>query len=301
MTSSMYGAVDLSGMGSSAQSPAESGGTIPGPYVLEVTGENLRGVLETSSKLPIILSFYSEQSEASVTLTSQLEALAAEAQGHFQLGKVDASTSPEVVQAFGLKGIPAAVALLQGQPVPLFQGTPQDGELAPLVNRIMEAAAQYGMTAVLDGGGDSEPAPDPRPPHQAAGLDALDAGDLDTAHAEFTQALKDNPGDSESKALLDQVELVQRVATVEDPLQLLQQAQASALTDVSIQLQAADIECYNRRPDAAFSRLIDVIKATSGDERETVRKRLIELFDIVGSDNPAVSDARKALAMALFS
>ena len=121
------------------------------------------------------------------------------------------------------------------------------------------------------------------------------------AQVEFTQALKDNPGDEESQAMLAQVELVQRVRTVSDPVELLQRAKSAGLQDVEIQLQAADIECYGRRPESAFARLIDVISVTSGDDRETARKRLLELFDIVGADNPAVGQARKALAMALFS
>ncbi len=298
----MYGAVDLSGLSKTA-SPAQAGpdGSLSGPYVLEVTPDNLRGVLEVSGQVAVILSFYAEQSEASVGLTAQLETLAQEAQGRFQLGKVDIATYPEVAQAFGLQGVPAAVAVLQGQPVPLFQGTPQDGELAPMVNRVLEAAAQYGLTAVLNGDTDAVPVAPARPPHLAAGLEALDSGDLETAQAEFTQALKDNPGDEESQAMLAQVELVQRVRTVSDPVELLQRAKSAGLGDVEIQLQAADIECYGRRPESAFARLIDVISVTSGDDRETARKRLLELFDIVGADNPAVGQARKALAMALFS
>ncbi|MGO1637228.1 MAG: tetratricopeptide repeat protein, partial [Ancrocorticia populi] len=146
-----------------------------------------------------------------------------------------------------------------------------------------------------------EPAAPARPPHQAAGFDAVDAGDLETAKAEFTQALKDNPGDEESQKMLAQVELVERVREVTDPVALMQQAQAAGLDDVPTQLSAADVECYNRRPEAAFQRLIDVISVTSGQDRETARKRLLELFEIVGSDNPAVGQARKALAMALFS
>ena len=303
LASSMYGAVDLSGLAQSA-SPAQAGadGSISGPYVLDVTPDNLRSVLETSNQLPVVISFYAEQSEASGKLTSQLEALAGEARGHFQLGKVDVGAYPEVAQAFGLQGVPAAVALIQAQPVPLFQGSPDDNEIAPLINRVLETAAQYGMTAVLSGEEEAgEPTPPARPPHQAAGFDAVDAGDLETAKAEFTQALKDNPGDEESQKMLAQVELVERVREVADPVALMQQAQASGLHDVPTQLSAADVECYTRRPEAAFQRLIDVISVTSGDERETARKRLLELFEIVGSENPAVGQARKALAMALFS
>lgn len=63
------------------------------------------------------------------------------------------------------------------------QGIPQEGELAPLCNRVMEAAQQNGLSGVLDGDEGGEPPASPRPPHQAAGLDALDAGDIETAHA----------------------------------------------------------------------------------------------------------------------
>ncbi|MGO1590367.1 MAG: tetratricopeptide repeat protein [Ancrocorticia sp.] len=299
---SMYGAVDLAGLANAA-SPAQAGsdGSLPGPYIVDVTADSLRTVLETSGRVPVILIFHAEQSEVSGTLATQFEKLADEAQGHFQLGKVDVGAHPEVAQAFGLQGVPAAVAVLQGQPVPLFQGTIDDGELAPLITRVLEAASQMGVTGVLDGEVDAEPPAPQHTPRVAAGMEALDAKDLDLAEAEFTQALKDNPGDEEAKALLAQVELVLRVQAVEDPAALLQESMSAGLQDIDIQLKAADIECYSRRPDSAFARLIDVISATSGDDRETVRTRLLELFEIVGADEPVVSQARKALAMALFS
>ncbi|HLL08337.1 MAG TPA: tetratricopeptide repeat protein, partial [Nocardioidaceae bacterium] len=40
--------------------------------------------------------------------------------------------------------------------------------------------------------------------------------------------------------------------------------------------------------------------ATAGDERDRVRKRLVELFGIVGTDDPRVRSARQRLASALF-
>ncbi len=300
--SSMYGAVDLSGLGgqSGPTASTEAAGVLPGPFVLDVTPENLRTVLETSAGVPVIVVFFAENVEQSVSLAAQLEALAQQAKGHFQLGKVDSVAHPEVAQAFGVTGIPAAVAVMQGQPIPLFQGMPQEGELAPLVNRVLEAASQNGLSGVLDGDQQATPMAPERPPHLAAGLDALDAGDIDKAHAEFTQAIKDNPGDAESKVMLAQVELLQRVRTYEDPLGVLQVAAQSGLGDVEAQLAAADVECYSRRAESAFSRLIDVIRVTSGKERDEVRERLLELFAIVGADSPTVTAARRVLASALF-
>ncbi|MFT0847509.1 tetratricopeptide repeat protein [Actinomycetaceae bacterium L2_0104] len=300
--SSMYGAVDLSaiGGGSAAPGAAPASGVVSGPYVLDVTPDNLRTVLETSAGVPVVLVFVADNVEQSMSLARQLEALAREAQGHFQLGKVDSVSHPEVAQAFGVAGIPSAVAVMQGQPIPLFQGMPQEGELAPLINRVMEAAHQNGLNGVLDGAEEAEVQAPERPPHQAAGLDALDAGDIDRAHAEFTQAIKDNPGDSESKVMLAQVELLQRVRTYEDPVALLQKAGQADLGDIDLHLAAADIECYSRHADSAFTRLIDVIRVTSGKERDRVRERLLELFEIVGADDPSVGAARRALASALF-
>lgn len=305
LASSMYGAVDLSGLantypGGGAPGSGPVSGSIPGPFVLDVTPDNLRSVLETSASVPVILVFFAESVDQSLSLVRQLEGLASEAQGHFQLGRVDAVAHPEVAQAFGMGGIPAAVAVMQGQPIPLFQGIPQEGELAPLCNRVMDAARQNGLSGVLDGDEDGQTPAPPRPPHQAAGLDALDAGDIETAHAEFVKAVKDNPGDTESKVLLAQVELLQRVQNIEDPLVMLQTAAEAKLGDVQAHLAAADIECYSRRPEAAFARLLDVIRVTSGKERDMVRQRLLELFEIVGKDNLAVTKARRALASALF-
>ena len=43
-----------------------------------------------------------------------------------------------------------------------------------------------------------------------------------------------------------------------------------------------------------------MIRETSGAERETVRLRLLELFEIVGPADPAVLKARRDLMSALF-
>jgi putative thioredoxin len=50
----------------------------------------------------------------------------------------------------------------------------------------------------------------------------------------------------------------------------------------------------------AFDRLIDVVRRTSGDERNTVREHLVGLFGAVGNDVPHVLKARQGLASALF-
>ncbi|GAA2780601.1 hypothetical protein GCM10020219_060170 [Nonomuraea dietziae] len=52
--------------------------------------------------------------------------------------------------------------------------------------------------------------------------------------------------------------------------------------------------------EQAFDRLVSVVKRTSGDERDTVRKHLLGLFDALPGDDPALVKARRALSSALF-
>lgn len=283
------------------------GGTsVPGPFELAVTSENLETVLQTSMHLPVVLVFHSEKSENSTKLASTMSGLAARFAGRFQLGLVDVDASREVTGAFGISAVPAAAALLQAQPVPLFQGLPDDQQLLDTVEKLLEAAQQYGLNGVLDGDADGTP-PEPEiPPLHKEGLEALEVGDLEGAHAAYTKALKESPADSEARTALHQVELLQRVRATNPEgspqvaESILLKAKDAEMTDVQAHLDAADIEFSYGRPDAAFARLIDVVRNTTDDDRNRARTRLLALFDIAGPHSELVGQARKALTNALF-
>lgn len=313
---SLGGAYDLSAFqkqtptndGLVGETGADGGGAtvVPGPYVVELTSKNLQGAIATSSKLPVIVAFHSARSENSAKLITQLERLAIANQGRFQLAKVDTDENADVAQAFGTDAVPSAAALLQGQPVPLFQGLPDEAQLRETIEKILQAGEQYGLNAVLDGDANATP-PEPEiPPLHKEGLEALENGDLDAAHAAYTKAISQNPGDEEAQTALHQVELLQRIAKInpdgdpEAPQKVLLAAHDAPITDLEAQLRAADVEFSFQRPDAAFARLIDVVRATSGDDREAARQRLIAYFDILGPSQDIVVAARKALTNALF-
>ena len=168
-----------------------------------------------------------------------------------------------------------------------------------MIDQVLATAAQYGMTGVLDGqDGADEPEPEISEHHRAA-LDAMEANDFHRAADEFRAALREEPGNAELAYGLAQAELMSRV-TGTDPNAILVRASSLPFTDVETQLAAADVEVAYGRAQSAFARLIEVVKATSGQEREDARKRLVELFEVVGSAEPLVAEARRALANALF-
>ncbi|MDO5025505.1 MAG: tetratricopeptide repeat protein [Trueperella sp.] len=319
---SIYGAVDLSQFKKQPEpaptatpaSPLTELGTpadgaaanvIPGPISVEVTADNLNSIMQTSTQVPVVLVFHSAKSEKSGELVAQLTELANKLGGRFQLGSVDTDVNQQVTAAFSVTAVPSAVALLQGQPIPLFQGMPAAEQLSGVVDQLLAAAAQYGISGRMDGDADATPPAPELPPLYQAGIEALEAGDLAGAHAAYEKALAENPGDSEARIALNQVELLQRLEVVNPgndgarAQELLQTAATAPLTDLETQLVAADVEMSISRPDAAFARLIDVVKATSGAERETARQRLVALFDTIG-ENELVAQARRALANALF-
>jgi putative thioredoxin len=84
-----------------------------------------------------------------------------------------------------------------------------------------------------------------------------------------------------------------------DPAKALAAASAAA-DDIPAQLLAADVEVLGGEADRAYKRLVDLVRRSVGDDKETVRKHLVSLFTIAGPDDPAVSAARRALASALF-
>ena len=74
----------------------------------------------------------------------------------------------------------------------------------------------------------------------------------------------------------------------------------AAPTDVDAQLAAADLSFASNDIPAALDRLLAAVTAVDGDERDRVRQRLIEFFDLLGPDDPRVPPARRALTRALF-
>ena len=70
--------------------------------------------------------------------------------------------------------------------------------------------------------------------------------------------------------------------------------------DVAAQLKVADVELATGRTEEAFDRLLGTIKRTSGEDRDTARRHLLDLFEIFPPDDPQVKRARSQLTALLF-
>lgn len=294
------GAVDLAALAAKKQQGQQASAAAGG--VPAMTEANAGEYLQESSQRPIYVLLCSASAPQCDELRERVVTLLARYGDSVGLVTVDVDAEPGLAEAFQLQAVPAMLALLAGRPVPLFQGTPDDHQLTDVFAQVAEVALQAGM-AVQDSGeapsssDGAEPEEKPLPPLHQEAFDAIEREDYDAAVAAYDQALKENPKDADARAGRAQVSLIARSGTA-DAVQV-RKAAADAPHDVDAQLAVADLDVLGGMVDDAFGRLLDVVAATSGDERDKARARLIELFDVVGPTDSRVNAARQRLASLL--
>jgi putative thioredoxin len=287
------GAVDLSALRTPAPQPAPprpAAQSAPAPggggvTIIDVTEATFQSeVLERSLRTPVVIDFWAEWCGPCKQLSPVLEKLAIEGNGAWVLAKVDVDANERLAQALGIQGIPAVFAAIGGQLAPGFSGVQPEAQLRQFIDAVLKA-----------GGVQMEMPSDPR---LDAADDALMTGDLDAAEQAYKKILAESPADAAAEAGLAQVALVRRVQGA-DPRQILAAAE-SLPDDVTAQTRAADVEVLSGQAEQAYRRLVDLVRRTSGSDREAVRQHLVSLFTVAGPDDPAVAAARRQLASALF-
>ncbi|WP_069815188.1 tetratricopeptide repeat protein [Streptomyces sp. TP-A0874] len=311
---SMSGVVDLAAVKAAGEAKQKAeqaradraGGAAPSPASLVINVDEAgfeEEVLRRSSEVPVVIDFWAEWCEPCKQLGPVLERLATEYAGRFVLAKVDVDANQLLSQQFGIQGIPAVFAVVAGQALPLFQGASPEPQIREVLDQLIQVSEQrFGIVGAPVGPEDTaEPAPEPvgpQDPALAAAQQALDAGDLGGAVQAYRNVLSDEPGNTEAKIGLAQAELLQRVQKMD--AQRVRKAAAETPGDVTAQIAAADLDLVGGHVEDAFGRLVETVRRSAGEDRNLARLRLLELFEVVGVDDPRVAAARSALARVLF-
>lgn len=303
------GAIDLSGLkrpagppGPAGQQAAGGGAGPASPYAVEVTEQNFQETVEASMTAPVLLVLYSRsQLPESGQLADDLATLSAEFDGRFLAGLVDVDRSPAIAQAMQVPSIPLVLMVLDGRPVPLLQDVVPIDQLRTALTQVMQQLATQGVTtrhqprATVPAEPEAEDGADPR---YAAAEDALAAGDVERAVAEYQRLVEANAADTQAAAGLAMARVLLR-AQGNDPATA--RARADAVPDdVAAQTLVADLDLLDGRLEEAFGRLVELVRRTAGEDRDAAREHLLGLFAAVGNEDPRVLKARRDLASALF-
>jgi len=275
-------AVDLSSLGKPKAAAAAPG--------IEVTTQNLTTqFLPLSKTKPVILFCWSPRSAESVAMLSVMADLEKSYQGTWALGHVDIDAQPQVAQALQTQKIPYAIALINEQIVPLFEQAYPEAQVRLVLDKVLTLAAEQGVgdapVEVIE-------------PEEEEAVAALEAGDFATAEAAYKRLLARKPADTFAKLGLAQTQLLIRTDGL--VLDAVIKEATDNPSDLSLQLTAADLEIVNGGVEAAFSRLLHVVKERSGDDRNKAKEHLLSLFALVDPADPRLAAARSALANALF-
>jgi putative thioredoxin len=264
--------------------------------IISATDASFTSVLELSNTVPVIVEFYGSGVEP--VLARMIEEYA----GKLALVTVDGGTNPQLVQAFQVEQVPTVAAVIAGRPVQLYVGEYPDAEVRQVFDRVLELAAQNGVTGTVSAppaeGGVAEPVEEPLPPHHQEAYDAISSGDYATAIAEYKIAIAQNPRDALAIAGLAQVSLLQRLDGV--AIDDIRSAAAADPSSVTAVLALADLDLSRGDSGSGFDRLLDLFPTLDADGKNQVRTRLLDFFEIVGGDDPLVVAARRRLTGLLY-
>ena len=263
--------------------------SIPMPGI-QVTVENLSNeILPLSLVRPVIVLMWSSRSPESMEMVKTLGKLEVDYKAAFALARVDIDSNPEVGQAFQTKSIPYAVAIIAEQMVPLFEQSYPEAQVKMVIDKVLTLASEQGI---------GQAPVEQIEPEEIEAMDALESGDYSAAEAAYKKWLARKPAENLAKLGLAQTQLLMRTEGL-DLKEIVAQSSA-APTDIELQLKAADVEIVTGGVEDAFSRLLSVIRATSGDDRTKAKNHLLNLFALVDPSDPRLAAARKELASALF-
>jgi putative thioredoxin len=302
LAASLAGAVDLAAVKARSEAAARAQTAPPpsaaapagaaGAAVVDVTEATFQAeVLDRSFQVPVVLDLWAEWCGPCKQLSPVLERLAAEGGGSWVLAKVDVDANPALAQGLRVQGIPAVKAVWQGQLVAEFTGAIPEEQAREFVTELVRATTG----GAVPGAGPEGAEPDD--PRLDAAEAALERGDLAAAEAAYQAIVDAEPDHPVAGLALRQVQLFRR-ADEAGPDALA--AADAAPDDVTAQTRAADFLLGTGDVEGAFGRLLDVVRRTAGEDRDQARKHLVELFGIVGDQDPRVADARRALTLALY-
>jgi putative thioredoxin len=259
--------------------------------VIQVDANSIRDYLVISDSLPVLVLFVQENDPASQSILSTVKLLTEKTAGKILTLVVDAVKSPELAQAFDLKQIPTLLGMLKGQPAPLFAGDQPAEQVQLIIDRVIQVGKENGLTGTVKV---AEPEPELSITHQQA-FAAIEENNYPLARSLYEKALVENPNDQLAEAGLAQIKLFIRLEGKDLPSLV-----SSVGQDTDAVLDRVDALVATGAASQGFEQLLVLFESTAKDQREPIRLRFVELFLVVGNEDPAVIKARKNLSLLLF-
>ena len=276
-------------------------------YTFEVgAGEFQQQVLERSFELPVLVDFWAAWCQPCQMLMPMLATLAEEFEGKFLLAKVNTDSEQDLARQFGVRSLPTVKLFRNGQVVDEFMGVQPESAIRALLDRHIDRASdqvrQQAATLVQQGrhadaiallreARRTDPGNDRVSIDLASTL--LAAGQLDDA-AEILGAFPYAQREQDPVCtLLTQLNFVRQAGNEDDGVESLRAQLAEDPGNLQVRNRLAARLVVAGHMEPAMDQYLEIMKRDRDYGEDAGRKGLIDVFRLLGDDDPRVNGYRR--------
>jgi putative thioredoxin len=283
---------------------------MPGTWVIEATDRDFEtAVLERSAQVPVVVDFWAPWCGPCRTLGPLLERLAAEQDGGFVLAKVNVDENPALAQAFGVQSIPMVLAVRNAEVVDHFVGALPEAGLRSFLARLLPSEADgivvegseklaQGDAAGAEGSFRAALHLDPRHGGALIGLASVfAAAQRDDEALEVLTHVDPGPHRADADRLAAEIRVRQNGGL--DVEGLRRQVEENP-GDLEARFALAQEYGAAGRHEEALRTYLEIVAKDRTFRDDGARKAMLDLFALLGSEDPLTDRYRSELGKVLF-
>ena len=281
-------------------------------WTIDVSEDNFESeVIERSTEVPVLVDFWAPWCGPCKTLGPLLEKLADEYNGEFRLAKVNVDENQNLAGVFGIQGIPAVKLFKDGDLASEFTGALPEPMLREFLTKFLPSAAdkEADQAAQLEAEGKTREAKaayqailnsDPNHAKALLGLGriALNEGDAEVALQHLEKISLVDDARKEADRLIARLKLQSGAADNENALREKVKADPK---NIAVRYELAQALAGTEKYEEALKEFLGIVRADRNFDDDGARKAMLQIFEVLGPDDPLTDQYRSELAKVLFS